>query len=162
MMVAQKEDARRDASRQRATYPHVMAVEGRSPGRQTLWFYSIASTGFRPLHLTMAIDDSSSTTTRLLTLLNVSATKAGKRKRTYEESKPVEKLNKKCTVQIAPPEDSDKTPEPVDSWENDVVRMQEDVQERADVEEDDTGARTVGLFACTKLIHIGIPCRECC
>ncbi|KAI0745922.1 digestive organ expansion factor [Earliella scabrosa] len=86
----------------------------------------------------MAIDDSSSTTTRLLTLLNVSATKAGKRKRTYEESKPVEKLNKKRTVQIAPPEDSDKTPEPVDSLENDVVRMQEDVEERADVEEDDT------------------------
>ncbi|RDX42707.1 digestive organ expansion factor [Lentinus brumalis] len=49
----------------------------------------------------MAIDDSSSTTTRLLTLLNVSATKAGKRKRTYEDSKPVEKLNKRRAVQFA-------------------------------------------------------------
>ncbi|PIL35937.1 hypothetical protein GSI_01597 [Ganoderma sinense ZZ0214-1] len=54
----------------------------------------------------MAIDESSSVTTRLLTLLNVSATKASKRKRTFEESKPVEKLNKKRVVQIAAPEDS--------------------------------------------------------
>ncbi len=54
----------------------------------------------------MAIDESSSTTTRLLTLLNVSATKAGKRKRTFEETKPVEKLNKKRAVQMAMPEDS--------------------------------------------------------
>lgn len=54
----------------------------------------------------MAIDESSSTTTRLLTLLNVSATKASKRKRTFEESKPVEKLNKKRAVQIATAEDS--------------------------------------------------------
>ena len=50
----------------------------------------------------MAIDGSSSTTTRLLTLLNVSATKTGKRKRAfYEESKPTEKLNKKRAVQFS-------------------------------------------------------------
>ncbi|KAL1942815.1 hypothetical protein VTO73DRAFT_5055 [Trametes versicolor] len=51
----------------------------------------------------MAIDEDANTTTRLLTLLNVSATKANKRKRTFEESKPSEKLNKKRTVQIAAP-----------------------------------------------------------
>ena len=50
----------------------------------------------------MAIDNSNSTTTRLLTLLNVSATKAGKRKRAYyEETKPTEKLNKKRAVQFS-------------------------------------------------------------
>ncbi|RPD57540.1 digestive organ expansion factor [Lentinus tigrinus ALCF2SS1-7] len=54
----------------------------------------------------MAIDDSSSTTTRLLTLLNVSATKAGKRKRTYADIKPVEKLNKRRAVQFVAPEES--------------------------------------------------------
>ncbi|KAH9942377.1 digestive organ expansion factor [Epithele typhae] len=58
----------------------------------------------------MAIDDSSSTTTRLLTLLNVSATKTGKRKRTYyEESKPAEKLNKKRVVQFSPDSESTAT-----------------------------------------------------
>lgn len=54
----------------------------------------------------MAVDDPNATTTRLLTLLNVSATKAGKRKRNFEENKPSEKLNKKRTVQIAAPEET--------------------------------------------------------
>lgn len=40
-----------------------------------------------------------STTTRLLTLLNVSATKANKRKRP-EESQPTVKLNKRRTIQF--------------------------------------------------------------
>lgn len=45
------------------------------------------------------MDDGNSTTTRLLTLLNVSATKAGKRKRTYElDAPPTEKLNKRKSV----------------------------------------------------------------
>ena len=50
----------------------------------------------------MTIDGSSSTTTRLLTLLNVSATKANKRKRVYiEENQPTEKLNKKRATQFS-------------------------------------------------------------
>ena len=50
----------------------------------------------------MTIDGSSSTTTRLLTLLNVSATKANKRQRVYiEENQPTEKLNKKRATQFS-------------------------------------------------------------
>jgi U3 small nucleolar RNA-associated protein 25 len=43
------------------------------------------------------MDDGNSKTTRLLTLLNVSAIKAGKRKRTYEDQdlQPSVKLNKR-------------------------------------------------------------------
>ncbi|KAI0645784.1 digestive organ expansion factor [Trametes meyenii] len=71
----------------------------------------------------MAIDDSSSTTTRLLTLLNVSATKAGKRKRTFiEETRPTEKLNKKRAVQIVIPEESSErtSQEPADRVDKDA------------------------------------------
>lgn len=46
----------------------------------------------------MAIDKGSETTTKLLTLLNVSATKAGKRKWSSEPSRPAEKLNKRKAV----------------------------------------------------------------
>ncbi|KAI0675384.1 digestive organ expansion factor [Trametes maxima] len=79
----------------------------------------------------MAIDDSSSTTTRLLTLLNVSATKAGKRKRTFiEETRPTEKLNKKRAVQITAPEES---PEHTSKEPEDV--MDEGVQPQTEQEE---------------------------
>jgi U3 small nucleolar RNA-associated protein 25 len=44
------------------------------------------------------------TTTRLLTLLNVSAVKAGKRKRTYEDTVPGDKLNKRKSARISLPE----------------------------------------------------------
>jgi U3 small nucleolar RNA-associated protein 25 len=50
--------------------------------------------------------DGQSTTTRLLTLLNVSATKSIKRKRPIDDSEPTEKLNKRRTVQdVTPTED---------------------------------------------------------
>lgn len=94
----------------------------------------------------MAIDDSSSTTTRLLTLLNVSATKAGKRKRTYEESKPVEKLNKKRAVVVAPVlEHSTNTPEPSSTAEENEDNMQVDAEGEAE-EEDSAGARRIILL----------------
>lgn len=48
----------------------------------------------------MAIDNSNSATTRLLTLLNVSATKKGKRKRAIEDAPAPVKLNKRRTVRI--------------------------------------------------------------
>ncbi|CAL1706732.1 unnamed protein product [Somion occarium] len=49
----------------------------------------------------MAIDRGGETTTQLLTLLNVSATRAGKRKWTADEAKPSQKLNKRrTTVQL--------------------------------------------------------------
>ena len=94
----------------------------------------------------MAIDESSSTTTRLLTLLNVSATKAGKRKRVYEESKPSEKLNKKRAVVFAAPEDeSGSSTEPSPSVEKakDYVQQEEAADHDAaeeDADEDEQGA----------------------
>lgn len=48
----------------------------------------------------MAIDRGNGTTTQLLTLLNVSATKAGKRKWLLDDLKPTQKLNKRRTVQF--------------------------------------------------------------
>ncbi len=90
----------------------------------------------------MAIDDSSSTTTRLLTLLNVSATKAGKRKRTYEDSKPVEKLNKRRAVQFAAVDGH--TEQAASTAEAEVVGEPEP-KKVAEVEEDEEelGARAV-------------------
>ncbi|TDL26072.1 digestive organ expansion factor [Rickenella mellea] len=46
------------------------------------------------------MDDGNSTTTKLLTLLNVSAVKAGKRRRVYYGAGPTLKLNKKKTVRL--------------------------------------------------------------
>lgn len=45
-----------------------------------------------------AMDNPNATTTRLLTLLNVSAVKTGKRKCTFDDSAPVPKLNKRKSV----------------------------------------------------------------
>ncbi|TFK18290.1 digestive organ expansion factor [Coprinopsis marcescibilis] len=49
----------------------------------------------------MAIDDGTSVTTKLLTLLNVSATKIGKRKRPIEEFVPAGKLNKRKSISFS-------------------------------------------------------------
>ncbi|KZT10784.1 digestive organ expansion factor [Laetiporus sulphureus 93-53] len=50
----------------------------------------------------MAVEETNAMTTRLLTLLNISATKAGSRKRTFEEeeNRPVQRLNKRRMVQF--------------------------------------------------------------
>ncbi|OCH93789.1 digestive organ expansion factor [Obba rivulosa] len=50
----------------------------------------------------MAVDDKNATTTRLLTLLNVSATKSLKRKLASEEPQRAEKLNKRRSLQFLP------------------------------------------------------------
>lgn len=47
------------------------------------------------------MDDGNSTTTRLLTLLNISGTKAGKRKRNYSDDAPATKLNKRQSLRFA-------------------------------------------------------------
>ncbi|KAJ7680675.1 digestive organ expansion factor [Mycena polygramma] len=53
------------------------------------------------------MNDADSTTTRLLTLLNVSATKAGKRKWTAVDNVPSEKLNKRKTARFVVASDSE-------------------------------------------------------
>jgi U3 small nucleolar RNA-associated protein 25 len=49
----------------------------------------------------MAIDDGTNPTTKLLTLLNVSATKVNKRKRPVDDYVPAEKLNKRKTISFS-------------------------------------------------------------
>lgn len=51
----------------------------------------------------MGIDRGNETTTQLLTLLNVSATKAGKRKWESDDTRPKEKLNKRRVVLLDEP-----------------------------------------------------------
>ncbi|OBZ70628.1 hypothetical protein A0H81_09177 [Grifola frondosa] len=104
----------------------------------------------------MAIDSGSSPTTRLLTLLNVSATKAGKRKRTFEDSKPTEKLNKRRAVQFAAAgEDNDassaeqciESQEQETSVETATERDEEDLedgpQDKTDPYEEHFGAKSM-------------------
>ncbi|KAL4265866.1 U3 small nucleolar RNA-associated protein 25 [Pleurotus pulmonarius] len=89
------------------------------------------------------MDDGNTITTRLLTLLNVSATKAGKRKRTYEDELLVgEKLNKRKSIQFddvdkensaAVPED----PDLPDNIENDVVAQRSENGEEEEEDEEE-------------------------
>ncbi|KXN84148.1 U3 small nucleolar RNA-associated protein 25 [Leucoagaricus sp. SymC.cos] len=76
------------------------------------------------------MDDGNSVTTKLLTLLNVSATKVGKRKRTYEEDLvPSAKLNRRKSASFA-----------------DTTPQQDDEKEGADAPEDvdmDGGGKVV-------------------
>ena len=51
----------------------------------------------------MTMDDGNSVTTKLLTLLNVSATRIGKRKRVEDDFVPAEKLNKRKSISFAEP-----------------------------------------------------------
>ena len=51
----------------------------------------------------MGLDRGNETTTQLLTLLNVSATKAGKRKWITDDSRPKEKLNKRRVILVDEP-----------------------------------------------------------
>lgn len=71
----------------------------------------------------MAIDRGGETTTQLLTLLNVSATRAGKRKWTAEEPKPAPKLNKRRAVQF---DDTVERPEPEASTSDATEATKED------------------------------------
>lgn len=83
----------------------------------------------------MAIDRGSETTTKLLTLLNVSATKAGKRPWIEEPTKPGEKLNKRRARILGSEEDSEKgvaseaTPDPGNDTEPQQPEAEDKEQE---------------------------------
>ena len=66
------------------------------------------------------MDDGNSVTTKLLTLLNVSATRVGKRKRPHDNFVPSEKLNKRKSITFAET--------PVEKNEN-VMDVEKDVPE---------------------------------
>ena len=83
----------------------------------------------------MAIDKEGEVTTKLLTLLNVSATKAGKRKWTSEVSRPTEKLNKrKATSFTEPTPETDATKDTSKNIEDETgdVDMKDDAAEEED------------------------------
>lgn len=80
----------------------------------------------------MTIDRGSETTVQLLTLLNVSATRAGKRKWTGDEPKPAPKLNKRRAVQF----DDAPEPEPSSLNDHEVSEVNETSNEK-DVEDEE-------------------------
>ena len=73
------------------------------------------------------MDDGNSVTTKLLTLLNISATKIGKRKRVDDDFVPAEKLNKRKSVTIVTESPTEKSSE------------QEDVTAEKEVLDDEGG-----------------------
>ncbi|KAF5346683.1 hypothetical protein D9756_010395 [Leucocoprinus leucothites] len=90
------------------------------------------------------MDDGNSVTTKLLTLLNVSATKVGKRKRTYEEHLgPSDKLNKRKSASFVEPtpELDEKQDEKVQDVETDAVdgAVEEEVEAVDDEEGENPG-----------------------
>ena len=105
----------------------------------------------------MGMDRGNETTTQLLTLLNISATKAGKRKWLVDESRPKEKLNKRRVVLLAEPiavkvledkgEDSDEEPE--------AQEVKHDKQLEQSTEDDEDDARSTRLtFVCAQFTKL--------
>lgn len=80
----------------------------------------------------MAIDRGSETTVQLLTLLNVSATRAPKRKRLEEGAEPRQKLNKRRTIQY----EEGSSPSPDDTRPSASPEV-EGVEKEAIIEEDE-------------------------
>ncbi|KAG6840475.1 hypothetical protein C0991_006458 [Blastosporella zonata] len=86
----------------------------------------------------MAIDTDTSITTSLLTLLNVSATKSGKRKVSEEVFVPAEKLNKRKSARFSEPEP---TSQKEANQPEEIVPVEEDnVQEQGPETSDGTDA----------------------
>ncbi|KAL0581931.1 rRNA-binding ribosome biosynthesis protein utp25 [Marasmius crinis-equi] len=103
--------------------------------------------------------DDNSTTTKLLTLLNVSATKSGKHKwDAHDEHRRPEKLNKRRTVKIAAVEDEQSGVQDVE-----VERVEEaaEVQEKAESDSENEGTEDSSdpyekHFGCTPLCLSGL------
>lgn len=109
----------------------------------------------------MAIDRGNETTTQLLTLLNVSATKAGKRKWILDDARPAEKLNKRRNVQfgdVSVNEQEDAGPEDgaKEDVEGDAVMENEEseVKEAAEDNEDMQGESSWSCNAAHQLYHL--------
>ncbi|KAJ3842208.1 digestive organ expansion factor [Lentinula raphanica] len=90
--------------------------------------------------------DENSTTTRLLTLLNVSATKAGKRK--WEPYVPADKLNKRKSVKLMENES------PAIEENSEDVQMADAVQEQETIIEEDETEDTTDPYE----LHFGCNC----
>lgn len=84
------------------------------------------------------MDDGNSTTTRLITLLNISAVKTGKRKCTFDGPVPVRKLNQRKSVLFA--DASNDAEEPVSAIETEGSEIAEVEQKDATEENESQGA----------------------
>ena len=103
------------------------------------------------LLLQMAIDDGNPVTTKLLTLLNVSATKVGKRKRYDDDIAPTQKLNKRKSISFAETTTTrilDNENTAVEEVQKDVVMSVETVPAASVEEEEDLDAE--GMFPLSK------------
>ena len=91
----------------------------------------------------MAIDRGNETTTQLLTLLNVSATKAGKRKWILDDTRPSEKLNKRRSVQFGEVHvnELEETPEQTPEQDAEGDTVMDDEQEAKEIAEEDETAQ---------------------
>ncbi|KAH9935741.1 digestive organ expansion factor [Fomitopsis serialis] len=92
----------------------------------------------------MAVEDASAVTTKLLTLLNVSATKVGKRKHPFEDivAKPGERLNKRRAISFSDASDTlstKKSPEPTSEDVADKEREAEEGPEEVEEDSPDKG-----------------------
>lgn len=96
----------------------------------------------------MAIDRGNETTTQLLTLLNVSATKAGKRKWILDDARPSEKLNKRRNVQFDEGKinELEDTPEEVPKEDAEGDAVMDDTEEVKEVEEDEEAVQGTYSF----------------
>lgn len=78
-------------------------------------------------HQTMAMEDGNSTATKLITLLNVSATKAGKRKRLHDALESSSKLNKRKSVRLTV-DSEESTPSPPEGETEATVALDADIE----------------------------------
>jgi len=92
------------------------------------------------------MDDGNSTTTRLLTLLNVSAVMAGKRKQPFDDSVPVRKLNKRKSVLFA---------DALDGAEKPTTPINAERREEVDTEQQDLkdDSESQGMFSLSCPLH---------
>jgi|SRR5882762_2143491 len=87
------------------------------------------------------MDDGNSVTTRLLTLLNVSAVKTGKRKRTFDDPLPVKKLNKRKSVLFTNVSNDEQqpAPNPTERAEDaDALEQVEEIEQKEQAEDNES------------------------
>jgi U3 small nucleolar RNA-associated protein 25 len=102
------------------------------------------------------MDDANLTTTRLLTLLNVSAVKTGKRKRTFDDSTPAPKLNKRKSVLFADLSNDGQTPAASNNTaddENAAVHLDAEVEHKDPPEENESQSTSKHVFTDAVLLE---------
>jgi U3 small nucleolar RNA-associated protein 25 len=99
------------------------------------------------------MDEANSTTTGLLTLLNVSAVKAGKRKRAFDDSVPVKKLNKRKSVLFVDASNDSQKPassNPTEGAEDAVGQAEIQVEQEGLVEDNESHGTLIGPLSTWK------------